>query len=107
MTDSETDMKIDPSRAQTLTHNLSSITSRITSVASGRKVRLVAVSKLKPANDIQALHEGEAKHVHFGENYAQELKQKAELLPESVKWHFIGGLQSGKKAFRINASGRD
>lgn len=89
-------MKIDPSRAQTLTHNLTSITSRITSLAAGRNVRLVAVSKLKPANDILALHESEAKQLHFGENYAQELKQKAELLPETVKWHFIGGLQSGR-----------
>lgn len=105
MTDSTAEMKIDPSRAQTLTHSLSSITSAITSVASGRNVRLVAVSKLKPANDIQALHEGEAKQVHFGENYAQELKQKAELLPESVKWHFIGGLQSGKSHLRIDVSG--
>lgn len=99
MTDSTSNMKIDPSRAQTLTHNLTSITSRITSLAGGRNVRLVAVSKLKPANDILALHEGETKQLHFGENYAQELKQKAELLPDSVKWHFIGGLQSGKYPF--------
>lgn len=72
------------------------------------QVRLVAVSKLKPANDILALHqpqsvaaaaaEGEGKvipaHVHFGENYAQELVSKASLLPRSIQWHFIGGLQS-------------
>jgi pyridoxal phosphate enzyme (YggS family) len=32
--------------------------------------------------------------VHFGENYAQELTEKAELLPKSIQWHFIGGLQS-------------
>jgi pyridoxal phosphate enzyme (YggS family) len=55
---------------------------------------LVAVSKLKPANDILALHGAPANHVHFGENYAQELGQKAELLPRSIRWHFIGGLQS-------------
>lgn len=57
-------------------------------------MRLVAVSKLKPANDILALHRGPARHAHFGENYAQELAQKAALLPRSVRWHFIGGLQS-------------
>ena len=57
-------------------------------------MRLVAVSKLKPANDILALHREPARHVHFGENYAQELGRKAELLPASVRWHFIGGLQS-------------
>jgi uncharacterized pyridoxal phosphate-containing UPF0001 family protein len=61
------------------------------------KVRLVAVSKLKPANDILALHESPARHSHFGENYAQELGQKAELLPRTIQWHFIGGLQSGAR----------
>lgn len=58
------------------------------------------MSKLKPANDILAL----LPHVsHFGENYAQELTQKADLLPRSVAWHFIGGLQSNhaKKLARI------
>ena len=61
------------------------------------QVRLVAVSKLKPATDILALHhegEGWKGHLHFGENYAQELTEKAELLPKSIQWHFIGGLQS-------------
>lgn len=58
-------------------------------------MRLVAVSKLKPANDILALHQATDPHVHFGENYTQELSQKAELLPRSIQWHFIGGLQSG------------
>lgn len=60
----------------------------------------MAVSKLKPANDILALHcsaSGGAPPLQtdFGENYAQELAQKAALLPASVRWHFIGGLQSG------------
>lgn len=59
------------------------------------QVRLVAVSKLKPANDILALHQAPTNQAHFGENYAQELSQKAELLPKTVQWHFIGGLQSG------------
>ncbi len=59
----------------------------------------MAVSKLKPANDILALHQPEGVPAcgqeHFGENYAQELRDKAALLPRSIKWHFIGGLQSG------------
>lgn len=55
----------------------------------------MAVSKLKPANDILALHQDPVKHLHFGENYAQELAQKAALLPRTIRWHFIGGLQSG------------
>jgi uncharacterized pyridoxal phosphate-containing UPF0001 family protein len=36
---------------------------------------LVAISKLKPASDIQALYD--AGHRHFGENYIQELVDKA------------------------------
>ena len=60
------------------------------------QVRLVAVSKLKPASDIAALHQSLASQEHFGENYAQELVEKAQLLPSSIKWHFIGGLQSSE-----------
>jgi uncharacterized pyridoxal phosphate-containing UPF0001 family protein len=63
-------------------------------------VRLVAVSKLKPAADILALHQ-EIKQEHFGENYAQELTEKAEVLPKSIKWHFIGGLQSSKPSINL------
>ncbi|KAH8892499.1 hypothetical protein GQ53DRAFT_746044 [Thozetella sp. PMI_491] len=92
---SDQEMKIDPARASALISQLQSVAERIASVAKGRSVRLVAVSKLKPANDILALHQAPEKQLHFGENYAQELGQKAELLPKSIHWHFIGGLQSG------------
>ncbi|CRK14438.1 hypothetical protein BN1708_002701 [Verticillium longisporum] len=88
------EMKVDPARAKALTTQLESVTARLTSAAKGRPVRLVAVSKLKPANDILALHR-DASVVHFGENYAQELIQKVDLLPSTLRWHFIGGLQSG------------
>lgn len=53
------------------------------------------MSKLKPASDILALYQ-EAGQRHFGENYAQELMDKAQVLPPDVRWHFIGGLQSSK-----------
>jgi uncharacterized pyridoxal phosphate-containing UPF0001 family protein len=33
---------------------------------------------------------------HFGENYAQELIDKAPSLPGDIRWHFIGHLQSNK-----------
>ncbi|PHH66680.1 hypothetical protein CDD81_6517 [Ophiocordyceps australis] len=89
-------MRVDPSRAQALMSQLTLVRDRIAAVASGRHVRLVAVSKLKPVNDILALHQEPARQLHFGENYAQELGQKAELLPSSIQWHFIGGLQSGR-----------
>ncbi|KAI0455068.1 hypothetical protein F5B21DRAFT_472777 [Xylaria acuta] len=94
------EMKVDPSRAAALTSQIKSVSERIAAVGKGRNVRLVAVSKLKPANDILALarpeeQRAEQPQLHFGENYAQELAQKAELLPRNIRWHFIGGLQSG------------
>ncbi|KAK4042777.1 hypothetical protein C8A01DRAFT_44270 [Parachaetomium inaequale] len=92
----ETDMKVDPARASALISQLQGVNERVAAVAKGRAVRLVAVSKLKPANDILALHESPARQLHFGENYSQELGQKAELLPRTIQWHFIGGLQSGR-----------
>ncbi|KAI1657503.1 alanine racemase [Daldinia decipiens] len=92
----DTDMKIDPQRAAALVSQIKTVRERIAAVANGRDVRLVAVSKLKPANDILALlQQASPPQLHFGENYAQELSQKAELLPRSIQWHFIGGLQSG------------
>ncbi|KAL2047638.1 hypothetical protein N7G274_000680 [Stereocaulon virgatum] len=90
------EMRIDPSRATTLNSNLSTILSRMQSVSAQRSVRLVAVSKLKPVNDILALHHGPHNHLHFGENYQQELLQKSLLLPREIRWHFIGALQTNK-----------
>eukprot|EP01090_Pellita_catalonica_P001988 TRINITY_DN11678_c0_g1_i1.p1 TRINITY_DN11678_c0_g1~~TRINITY_DN11678_c0_g1_i1.p1 ORF type:complete len:227 (-),score=34.70 TRINITY_DN11678_c0_g1_i1:539-1219(-) len=56
--------------------------------------RLVAVSKLKPASDVLRLYN--VGHRVFGENYVQELVNKAAELPEDIEWHFIGHLQSNK-----------
>jgi len=55
---------------------------------------LVAVSKTKPVEDIQALYELGQRD--FGENYVQELVDKQALLPKDIRWHFIGHLQSNK-----------
>ena len=57
-------------------------------------VRLIAVSKFKPAEDIALLYQ----HGHraFGENHAQEMKAKHEHLPQDIEWHFIGHLQTNK-----------
>lgn len=55
---------------------------------------LVAVSKIKPASDILALKN--AGQLDFGENYVQELVEKANELPKDIRWHFIGHLQRNK-----------
>lgn len=60
----------------------------------GSEVLLLAVSKLKPASDIQILYDHGVRH--FGENYVQEMIEKSKLLPQDIQWHFIGGLQTNK-----------
>ena len=57
-------------------------------------VRLVAVSKFKPAEDISALYQLGQRV--FGENHAQEMRAKHEQLPKDIEWHFIGHLQTNK-----------
>lgn len=81
------------SRQQHITSSLSSVLSTVNSTASS-PVRLVAVSKYIPPEDIQSAYS--AGQRHFGENYIQELVQKAGSLPDDIKWHFIGALQSNK-----------
>ena len=61
---------------------------------SAKNVQLIAVSKTKPASDIEALYQLGQKD--FGENYVQELVDKATELPKDIHWHFIGHLQSNK-----------
>lgn len=68
--------------------------SNLSAEHSSKPVRLVAVSKLKPSSDIMALYNHGVRH--FGENYVQELIGKSQELPKDIKWHFIGGLQTGK-----------
>jgi PLP dependent protein len=58
------------------------------------KATLIAVSKTKPVEDIQALYDLGQRD--FGENYVQELVDKYHQLPKDIRWHFIGHLQSNK-----------
>ncbi|MCR5049919.1 MAG: YggS family pyridoxal phosphate-dependent enzyme [Paludibacteraceae bacterium] len=57
-------------------------------------VTLVCVSKFHPVEAInQAYEAGER---HFGESRVQELQTKVPQLPEDIRWHFIGHLQTNK-----------
>jgi len=57
-------------------------------------VRLIAVSKTKPAGMIREAMEAGA--VDFGENRPQELRDKCAELPDTLRWHMIGHLQKNK-----------
>ena len=60
----------------------------------GGKIILVAVSKTKSIEEIRGLYELGQRD--FGENYVQELSDKQQSLPQDIRWHFIGHLQSNK-----------
>ncbi len=67
-------------------------------------VTLVAVSKLKPSALIREAYA--AGQRDFGENYAQELRDKAAELAEleGLRWHAIGPLQTNKVKYVAKAA---
>lgn len=72
-----------------IAENLNKITASIPS-----DVTLVAVSKTKPNSDIMLAYQ--AGQRVFGENKVQDMAAKAEILPQDIKWHMIGHLQTNK-----------
>lgn len=62
-------------------------------------VTLVAVSKTKPVSDLQEAYD--AGQRIFGENHALEMRDKHEVLPHDIQWHFIGHLQTNKIKYII------
>ena len=62
-----------------------------------QEVRLVAVSKTKPAALIEAA--AAAGQQLFGESYVQEFLAKRDEVGATVEWHFIGHLQSNKAKY--------
>ena len=59
-----------------------------------RGVRLVAISKYHPNEYIEAAY-AEGQRI-FGESHEQELRHKVATLPQDIRWHFIGHLQTNK-----------
>lgn len=57
-------------------------------------VTLLCVSKYHTVEDIRCAYE--AGERDFGESRLQELQAKAAVLPEDIRWHFIGHLQTNK-----------
>jgi pyridoxal phosphate enzyme (YggS family) len=66
----------------------------IQATLANQEVTLIAVSKTKPNEDLMELYALGQRA--FGENYVQELVDKAASLPKDIEWHFIGHLQSNK-----------
>ncbi|MHB8875236.1 MAG: YggS family pyridoxal phosphate-dependent enzyme, partial [Myxococcaceae bacterium] len=68
-------------------------------------VGLIAVSKLQPVELIREAYECGQRH--FGENYAQELRDKAATLAglPGLVWHAIGPLQLNKAKYVAKVAG--
>jgi PLP dependent protein len=67
-----------------------------------QEIRLVAVSKFF---GVDAINEANRLGItDFGENKAQELRDKYEILGNKVTWHFIGTLQRNKVKYAVNAA---
>lgn len=86
--------------------NLEQVRGRIVAACQGAgrdpgEVSLVAVSKIMPAEKVRAAYA--AGQRDFGENYGQELRDKANELAglEGLRWHFIGGLQKNKVKYAV------
>lgn len=66
------------------------------------EIRLIAVSKFF---GIDAINETRRLGIaDFGENKAQELRDKYEILGDKVTWHFIGTLQRNKVKYAVKAT---
>ena len=63
------------------------------------EVTLIAVSKTKPVEMLQEVYEEGVRD--FGENKVQELTDKIEALPDDIKWHMIGHLQTNKVKYIV------
>ncbi|MBQ8946903.1 MAG: YggS family pyridoxal phosphate-dependent enzyme [Lachnospiraceae bacterium] len=63
-------------------------------------VTLIAVSKTKPVSDIQQVYDAGCRD--FGENKVQEIMDKYPRLPDDIRWHMIGHLQTNKVKYIID-----
>ncbi len=86
----------------TIAERLAAVEARVSTACevAGRQrgeVTLVAVSKVHPPAAIAEARA--AGHLDFGESYAQELRDKAAALPDDVRWHFVGRLQTNKAKY--------
>tara|TARA_B100001029_G_scaffold179234_1_gene188047 strand:+ start:2768 stop:3409 length:642 start_codon:yes stop_codon:yes gene_type:complete len=68
----------------------------------GSEVGLIAVSKGQTGEKILSLYN--QGHRDFGENFLQELVEKKNQLPDDIRWHFLGNIQSNKLPKIIESS---
>ncbi len=96
--------------SESVADRLAAVRARVDAAAAraGRppgSVRLLAVSKRHPPEAVRAAHA--AGQRDFGENYAQELRDKARDLADlpGIRWHMIGPLQANKAKYVAAVAG--
>ena len=82
-----------------IAQNLTEVRRRIEEACkkSGRdisEVTLISVSKTKPVSMLKEAYDAGSRD--FGENKVQELTEKMPVLPDDIRWHMIGHLQTNK-----------
>jgi pyridoxal phosphate enzyme (YggS family) len=82
--------------------NLSSVEERISAACARadrkrEEITLIAVTKTQPVEIIQEAYDHGIRD--FGENRVQELLKKKDELPNDIRWHLIGHLQSNKAKY--------
>ena len=87
-----------------LKENLQEVEKRIAAACmrAGRRredVTLIAVSKTKPVDMLREAYDLGIRV--FGENKVQELTEKYDRLPEDIRWHMIGHLQTNKVKYIV------
>lgn len=87
-----------------LKENLANVEKKVNEACAkaGRKreeVTLIAVSKTKPVDMLQEIYDCGVRD--FGENKVQEMCDKIEVLPDDIKWHMIGHLQTNKVKYIV------
>lgn len=87
---------------QRIAANVARVEARIASSCerSGRRredVLLLCVTKQRPDAALQALYR--QGHRAFGENRAQEIRERIPSFPADLEWHFIGSLQTNKAKY--------
>ena len=84
--------------------NISTVKEKINAacVKAGRNVNevtLIAVSKTKPNEMLMQAYDAGVRD--FGENHVQELVGKMDSLPDDIRWHMIGHLQTNKVKYIV------
>ena len=81
-------------RSESIAANLAALQRALQKNQKKKQVTLVAVSKTKPDADIMAAYRQGQRD--FGENKVQDMAGKASRLPNDIRWHMIGHIQTNK-----------